>query len=521
MNKKLFSTNQNDFFSGVHNPVSRRKTLGLLAFGALALQFPFGCTNKESRKVFDNEHPLYFLTITEISELIKTKKITSVELTKLMLERIATIDRKLNSYITVLKETALSTAMGLDKELENGIYRGPLHGVPIAVKDLFYTKGERTTGGTYISKDFIPDFDATVVAKLKNAGAIILGKLNMSEGAWDAHHPEFGDPKNPWDITRYTGVSSSGSGVATAAGLCFGSLGTDTGGSIRYPSSANGIVGLKPTFGRVSRYGVMPLALSMDHVGPMTRSVVDAAIIYELIAGADSNDPYCLKDPVPKIVDLLNGDIKGLRIGFDLQYASEDVQPQVTTAIQTMLHVMESLGAEIVAVKMPDVSSNMQMWETICAAEAAALHTTNYSSRAADYGAQFRDVLKRGLSISETELANALKIKAEVAVHYNKMLESVDAFVCPVDWCAPGVYSETSVPGGERPIDPSPWAFDKFAKPVNFSGSPSLTIPCGFSEEGLPIGGQIIGKRLSEATICRIGYAYEQNTNWHNQHPKV
>lgn len=521
MNNKLFLTSRSNASSGVSNSVSRREAMSLLGLGVLAIQFPFGCGNKESAHAIDSELPLWFLTITEISERIRKKEITSVQLTTLMLDRITTIDAKLNSYITVLKESALSTAAALDKELANGNYRGPLHGVPIAVKDIFYTKGVRTTGGTYINKDFIPDFDATVMTRLKDAGAVILGKLNMSEGAYGAHHPEFGVPKNPWDVTRWPGVSSSGSGVATAAGLCFGSLGTDTGGSIRYPSASNGIVGLKPTFGRVSRHGVMPLALSMDHVGPMTRSVADTALMYEVIAGADPNDSSCLVEKVEKIVEHLDKDIKGLRIGFDREYASRDVQPQVTNAVESALKVLEKSGAEIVAVKMPDATQTMEVWEVLCAKEVAAIHAATYPSRAHDYGPQLRDVLKRGLAITEAELNDALKAKEDFALRFNEMLETLDAFVCPVDCCIPELYSEEPPGEGDKPVEPITGAFDKFAKPANFAGCPSLTIPGGFSEDGLPIGFQIIGRRMSEALICRIGYAYEQNTDWHNQHPKV
>ncbi|PTX43475.1 amidase [Christiangramia gaetbulicola] len=503
-----------------NSSVSRRRAIGLLGLGVIAMQYPMNWYQVKSDRKNLKSKELHYLTIQEIGELIRTKEVSSVELTENMLERINTIDVELHSYITVLKVSALLRAGVLDEELKNGKYRGPLHGVPIAVKDLFYTRDVRTTGGTIVN-DFVPDFDATVVSRLKEAGAVILGKLSMSEGAYVSHHPDFKVPKNPWDHRRFTGVSSSGSGVATAAGLCFGSLGTDTGGSIRFPSAANGIVGLKPTYGRVSRYGVMPLALSMDHVGPMTRSVADAATMFQIIAGSDPNDPECLNNPVPNITSKLDGNIKGVRIGFDSKYASENVEKQVKEATQSVLEVLTSLGAEIIEVQMPDVSQLVEAWVKIAGSEAVMIHSETYPSLLAEYGEGFRKVLEASSKLSEIELKNARKIRAEITAGYEQMLSTVDAFVCPTMWCPPGIYAEAEIPGDFRSIDPSPWTNEIFTKPANFSGSPSLTVPCGFTDEGIPLSVQFIGKKLSEEMICRIGYAYEQKTEWHKKHPDV
>lgn len=499
--------------------VSRRKAIGLLGMGALAVQFPMSCSQTKPKSK-DLETQLFYLTIQEVGKLIRTKKISSVELTTIMLNRISTIDTELNSYITIMKEYALSSAKILDDELNDGKYRGPMHGIPIALKDLFYTEGVTTTGGTIVSS-MVPKYDATVTSRLKKAGAIIIGKLSMSEGAYLAHHPKFKVPKNPWDKSRYTGVSSSGSGVAVAAGLCFGSLATDTGGSIRYPSSANGVVGLKPTFGRVSRYGVLPLALSMDHVGPMTRSVADAAIMFEAIAGADPNDQVSLRETVPNITSKLDGNIKGVRIGFDRKYSTENVEPQVVEATLAVIDVLVSLGAEIIDVEMPEVGQIVDTWVKIGNKEASKIHSKTYPSRSEDYGEGFKWVMESGLKVTELEFAEANKERSRIAEEFLKMLSNIDAFVCPVMWCAPGVYSAAEVLGGFRPVDPSPLLNDVFAKPADFSGSPSLTVPCGFSKDGAPIGIQFIGNHLDEEMICRIGYAYEQNTEWHNKHPTL
>ena len=272
-----------------------------------------------------SETPFHFKPITEIAEEIASKQLSPVDVATAMLQRIDALDGQLKSYATVMAEHAMAAAQKAEREIDAGMYRGPLHGIPIAVKDLCFTKGVRTMGAAKVLAEHVPTFDSTVVAKLESAGAVLLGKLNLTEGAMGGYNSEFDIPKNPWNPDRWTGSSSSGSGVATAAGLCFGSLGSDTGGSIRFPSAACGIVGLKPTWGRVSRYGVLALAESMDHVGPMTRSVADAGIMLAAIAGPDPNDPTSLPSPVPNMLDGIGQDIQGVRIGFDENYATSDI----------------------------------------------------------------------------------------------------------------------------------------------------------------------------------------------------
>ena len=292
-------------------------------------------------------------TLTEVAGLIKNKEISPVELTGAMLDRIAMYESKLYSYLTVTAELALRQAKEAEQEIVKGKYRGPLHGMPIAVKDLCFTKGIRTTCSSKILFNWIPDYNATVVEKLNAAGAVMLGKLGMTEFALAGYHPSIHPPVNPWDAERWPGASSSGSGVATAASLCFGSLGSDTGGSIRFPSAACGIVGVKPTYGKVSRYGVFPLGESLDHIGPMTRCVEDSAIMLRAIAGFDPKDPTTRRITVRDYLDMLRNGVKGTRIGVDAEYCTKGVDPQVSASVLATTKVFQELGASIHEVKFP------------------------------------------------------------------------------------------------------------------------------------------------------------------------
>ena len=510
--------------------ISRRKTIGLLGLGGLAMFFPFGCSSNKDETDADTGVPLHYRTIVEISKMIKSKEISSVALTQLMLDRIEKVDASLHSFLTVMKKSALARARELDEELEAGKYRGPLHGVPIAVKDLIYTKGVATTGGMKVLNDFLPDFDATVVRKLEEAGAVLVGKLNVTEGAMVGYHRDFEIPINPWGETLWSGVSSSGSGVATAAGLCFGSLGTDTGGSIRFPSMANGIVGLKPSYGRVSRHGVLPLAESLDHIGPMTRSVEDAAILFEAIAGEDPNDPTSLAIPVPDMRKDIDNGIAGLRIGFDRDYALNGVDSGLAIAIEKALEVLEELGAEIVDIKVPDLTNVLETWHVLCAAEAAKAHQAYYPSRADDYGAYFREFLEIGSQVDQSEIADIRQMRESFSTEFRKVLSEVDAMLSPAagtPFAIPeglqygsltqweGVISEILKASGitKRPVS--------FTFPHNYAGTPALVVPCGFSDEGLPYTMQLSGGFLEEAMLFRIGHAYEKATSWNEQHPNI
>ena len=330
--------------------------------------------------------PLHFKTITEVAKLIESRELSPVELTRAILERIDALDERYKSYTTLMAEHAMDAARRAEREIASGAYKGPLHGVPVAVKDLCFTKGVRTMGGSKVNGDNVPTFDSTVVSRLASAGAVLLGKLNLTEGAMGGYNPDFDIPLNPWNPDRWAGSSSSGSGVATALGMCYGSLGSDTGGSIRFPAASCGTVGLKPTWGRVSRYGVLALAESLDHVGPLTRNSADAGVMLQAISGLDPSDPTSLSDPVPDMLADIDRGVAGVRIGLDRKYGTDGVDADLASAVLAGVSALEKLGAEIVEVQMPDVDRYLPAWPILCSAEAVAAHRGNYPERREDYG---------------------------------------------------------------------------------------------------------------------------------------
>ena len=476
-----------------------------------------------------HDESTHYMSLRDVARLIEARELSPVTLTETMLDRIAAVDGRLKSYATVMADDALAAARVAESEIRAGRYRGPLHGVPIAVKDLCYTRGVRTMGALSVLSDFVPEYDATVVARLGACGAVLLGKLNLTEGAMGAYHPDFDIPVNPWDEGLWTGVSSSGSGVATAAGLCFGSLGSDTGGSIRFPSAQCGLVGLKPTWGRVSRYGVLELAGSLDHIGPMTRSVADAAIMLEAIAGVDANDPTTLDAPLPPILATLDGNVAGARLGFDRRYASEGVDPAVAAAVLEALQVLAGLGAEVVDVEMP--AAPFDDWWTICSYEAVRAHAATYPSRATDYGPYFGEFLEHGSRVSDDAYAAATKRRAAFTKRFEAMLSTVDAFVCPSNVTALPVTDamrydtiaafRQAVERVAETFDPPLGSMQLFTVPADFAGTPTISVPCGFSPAGAPHSLQLVGRALSEPTLCRLAHAYEQATDWRLRHPDV
>ena len=464
------------------------------------------------------ETPLHFRTITEIAEHIAAKQLSPVDVTTAMLERIEQLDGQLKSYATVMREHAMASAQEAEREINAGMYRGPLHGIPIAVKDLCFTKGVRTMGAAKVMADHVPTFDGTVIAKLEAAGAILLGKLNLTEGAMGGYNSEFDIPKNPWNPDRWTGSSSSGSGVATAAGLCFGSLGSDTGGSIRFPSASCGIVGIKPTWGRVSRYGVLALAESMDHVGPMTRSVVDAGIMLEAIAGFDVNDPTSLPSPVPNMLEGIGQDLRGIRIGFDENYATHDIDVELAEAVRIGVGTLADEGAEIVEVALPDVDEYVSAWPTLCSAEAVLAHAATYPSQRDDYGPWFRGWLDMGAKVTGADYAKANNLRAACTGHLRRVFAEIDVLVCPSMSAPPHRVSPKMLYGtyGARDLK-----FQRFTVPFDYNGAPTLSVPCGVNSEGLPLSIQFVGKHLTEPLLCRVGDAYERATPWSDLHPDV
>ena len=463
--------------------------------------------------------PLHYKNISQVAELIESKQMSPVEVTEKTLERIEQLDGRLKSYATLMPDHALAAARRAEEEITSGAYRGPLHGIPIAVKDLCCTRGVRTMGGARVLAAHVPDFDATAVARLAAAGAVLLGKLNLTEGAMGGYHPDFEIPLNPWNAERWSGASSSGSGVATAAGLCFGALGSDTGGSIRFPAAACATVGLKPTWGRVSRHGVLDLAPSLDHVGPLTRSAADAGIVLQAIAGFDPNDPTSLVAPVPNMRAAIDQGVKGLRVGLDEEYARKDIDPEITAAVLEGVKVLEDLGAEIVPVQMPDMDPYVAAWLVLCAAEAVVAHAVTYPSRRDDYGPWLRGILDKGAQVTGADYARANHLRAACSGHLRRVFEPLDVLACPTMAMLPyPVRAEELY--GSMPADRPP-RFQRFTVPFDFNGAPTLSVPCGTSSEGLPLSLQFVGKHLSEPLLCQVGHAYEQATKWHEMHPDI
>lgn len=461
------------------------------------------------------------VTLTELGELIRTGEISPVEVVDAQLARIERHDPDLKSYILVLADEARAAAQAAEREIQAGNHHGPLHGVPVAVKDLCAMEGTPTKGGAAVLSDNVTDFDSEVVARLKAAGAIIIGKLNLTEGAMGGYNPAFEVPRNPWNHERWSGASSSGSGVATAAGLCFGSLGSDTGGSIRFPSAACGVVGLKPTWGRVSRHGVLALAESLDHVGPMTRSTSDAAAMFQAIAGYDPKDPTTRIEPVDDPLENIAAGVQRLRIGYDAGYTFEGCDAEQAEAVAAAVEVMAGLGAEIVEVEMPDVAEYLPAWQVICTAEAVAAHEATYPERRDEYGPWFRGWLDLGSQITGVDYARANTIRAACNGLIRRTFENIDALICP---STPAPAHPITMEDMYGPIDydvDSLAAMLRYTGPFDFNGAPTLSVPAGLSSEGLPLSVQFVGHHLGEALLCRIGYAYEQATEWHRLRPPV
>lgn len=466
---------------------------------------------------------LHYLSLIDVAELIRTRQLSPLELTRYMLERIESIDCRLNSYINVTADRAIAAARRAESEIGKGGYRGYLHGIPIALKDNCYMRFAPTSGGLRSEIPFIPEYDATVVAKLLQAGAIPLGKLRMTEGALSGYPSGEPIPVNPWGEALWAGASSSGCGVAVAAGLCFAALGSDTGGSIRLPAMANGVVGLKPTYGRVSRHGVLPLAQSLDHVGPLTRRSLDAAIVFETVAGFDRKDSTSLRQPLGEVVGAIDRGVAGLRIGFDDDYGLEGVDPELAAAMRQALATLERLGAEIERVALPQWTEEYrQAWLTICIFEAYAAHKNVYPpSLRGSYGSgMLKDFLDQGAGVTSGEYAEAMRIRELFTQRFSERIAGLDAVACSSGG-VPFACSSSSLYGSLGDLNPLLMKIEQqFVEPTNFTGMPTLSLRCGFSEEGLPLTIQFIAKPLNEPVLLSIGHLYEEASGWYRRHPE-
>ncbi len=375
-------------------------------------------------------------------------------------------------------------------------------------------------GGSAVFADNVPDFDSTVVTKLADAGAVLLGKLNMTEGAMGGYNPKLDYPENPWGEGRWPGASSSGSGAATAAGLAYATLGSDTGGSIRHPSAVCGTVGLKPTWGRVSRYGVMDLAPSLDHVGPLARSARDAGLVLQAISGQDPNDPTSLNADVPDMISGVRLGVKGLRIGHDERYTTEDMEPAYAKAVIDGVAVLERLGAEIVPVKMPErLREYLEAWPVICTSEAAAAHSETYPARTDEYGPWFAEWLRRGNAHTSAEYAKAHELRLMCNSELRNTMTDIDLLACPANFKAASPVTSDEM-YGPYPADRDVWA-SRFTVPHDYAGLPTINLPAGLNDDGMPVSLQLAGHHLSEPLLVQAGAAFEDATDFHKLHPPV
>ena len=470
-----------------------------------------------------NEIP--FLAATELAEMYRSGQVSPVEATEAYLSRIEQVDPALNSYITVTAEQARAEARQAESEISAGQHRGPLHGVPVAVKDQFCTSGVATTGGSEILRDYVPDYDATVMAKLKDAGAVLLGKLNMSEFAMgDAFHHPYGRPRNPWDLSRNPGTSSSGSGAATAAFLCATSLGEDTAGSIRGPAAFCGLVGIRPTWGLVSRYGMLASTWSMDAAGPISRTVTDCAATLGAIAGYDPNDPYTRNAPVPNYLEGLDAGIHGLRVGVISDRVNADgVEPDVRDAVNAAVAHMGELGAEVEEISIPLIADSAAISTTLIYVDATAVHRQGLRDHPEKYDHNNRVRLLTGALVPAQAHQKAARLRQMLRDQILGALNRVDVLALPASSVqATPIPTEAGLSkNGKQDFLTMLGGRRTYTSPFNVASVPALSINCGFTSDGLPVGLQLVGRPFDEPTVLRAAYAYEQATEWHTRRPPV
>ena len=467
-------------------------------------------------------NPLLDLSLSEVSRLVMKKEISPVELVDAALDRIKSVDSTLHAYITVY-EQAREVAKAAEIMMAAGHDLGPLHGIPLALKDNIALKGLRTTAGSKILADWLPDTDATVASRLRSAGGIFVGKLNMHEFAWGgtSNNPHYGAVRNPWNTERFPAGSSGGSGVAVAARMCWGALGTDTGGSIRLPAAINGIVGIRPTYGRVSNHGIIPLAWSMDTAGPMARTVEDCALMFSVIAGHDANDPTTAKVPVQDYLGGLRTGVKGLRIGVVPGYFFHHLQQPVFDAIKRALSTFESLGAVIQDVEIDNIHGNISAQLTIESCEPSTYHQRWLRERPQDYGDDVRTLLEVGEMLLATHYLQAQRYRALLRQEFMNAFRQVDVFVCPTLPFTATRVGEMKVVIENGVEEDMLSAIMQFTGVPSLTGLPSLAVPCGFDPDGLPVGMQIIGRPFDEAILFRAGMAFQSVTDFHRKAPAL
>ncbi|MBA7629091.1 Glutamyl-tRNA(Gln) amidotransferase subunit A [subsurface metagenome] len=461
------------------------------------------------------------ITISNLKEKIKAGEISLTELVQAFLNRSERLNKEVNAFITILKDEALESAHRADEEIRAGQYRGPLHGIPFALKDLFFTHGVRTTCGSKILADFIPDKNAAVVQKLHEAGAINLGKLNMHEFAYGVTslNPHYGDVRNPWNQEHMSGGSSGGSAASVAASMALFTLGTDTGGSVRIPAACCGVVGLKPTYGRISVYGVYPLCWSMDHVGIFAKRVRDAAYVLKAIVGNDPCDIASASEEVPDYATSLMGEIRGVRIGLLRNYYYEILDGEVRAKVDEAVKTLAELGAQVEEISIPHLEEGAAAALITLSTESASSLEEFHHTRP-DLGADIRGRLDLGVLFPATAYIKAQRVRRYLQESFRETFKTVDVLVTPtLPITAPRRdATSVSINGVSMPVVP---ALTRLTRLYNLLGLPAISVPCGFSQAGLPIGLQIAGKPFAEATILQVAHAYEANTNWHEKEPPL
>ena len=462
-------------------------------------------------------------SIAKIAAQIRKGEISPIELIEATLQAIDQCEPQLNAFITLFREESLESARRAEAEIRSGNDLGPLHGMPIALKDIIYVEGTRSTAGSNFFAEESPQFDATLVSKLRDAGAIIIGKTNLHEFAFGVttENPHFGATANPWDTSRVPGGSSGGSAAAVVAGCCAGALGSDTGGSIRIPAAVCGHVGLKPTYGRISVHGVIELAQSLDTVGPMCRYVHDVALMMNTLAGYDPRDVHSENRPVPDYTEGLDQPIRGSKVGIPKQHFFNNLDPEVERNVGDAIKVLEGLGVEIVELNLPSAEAGHEVTLTLLTAEAGQFHQQRLAARREDYGVDVRELLENGLSLSATDYVKAVRVREIVKREFVGAFEEVDCILSPTAPIPAPLRSTHDLSGGSESNRIRP-RLTRNTRLINLLGLPSISVPCGFaqvadsdSKEGLPVGLQITGPWWSEKTLLQIAHAYERATPWH------
>lgn len=463
---------------------------------------------------------IHYKSITDIALLLKTKQLSPVELTKNILFRINKIDERLNSFITILEKQALRTAQKAESEIMKGDYRGPLHGIPISLKDMIYVKDVKLTAGAHFSNDFIPETNATVVNKLIEAGAIIVGKLNMDEFSFGVTNEtsHYGEAKNPWNMNKVTGGSSGGAGAAVSAGLSFGSIASDTGGSIRIPAALTGVYGLKPTYGIVSSKRTIPLAESLDHIGPMARSAEDLQILFQSIVDDQFNQSHKGNKHNPNESLCIRNDLTGLKIGLPKNFFFDFIEPCVERETKKAIQKLEELGGHIVEININNLERVLTSQYKILRAEAAFYHNSIRDKGTIYYSNYLKEQIDIGNEMTAVQYISELKYKREIKREFERLFNDVDVIVAPsVIMEAPNFAEKHRIINGEQLNIAR--EFVRISAPANQAGIPSLSIPIGFSERNLPIGLQIMGNHFNDATLLNIAKIYEQQVGYMKNPP--